>query len=77
MRGEVGMEKIYHTQDRNYTLRFEPLSNSNGTVHFIDHYKEEESTVGFTVDDREFGYRVQQNFPSIIADLIRHLQKLK
>jgi Queuosine biosynthesis protein QueC len=70
MRGEVGMKKIYHTQDRDYTLRFEPLSNSNGTVHFIDHYKDEESTVGFTVDDREFGYRVQQNFPSIIADLI-------
>jgi hypothetical protein len=70
MCGEVGMQEIYETQDRNYTLRFEPLSNSNGTVHFIDHLKDEQSTIGFTVNDRELGYRVQQEFSSVIADLI-------
>ncbi len=64
------MEKIHYTQDRDYTLRFEPLSNSNGTVHFIDHFKDEAITIGLTIDDREFGYRVKQEFPSVIADLI-------
>ncbi len=62
--------KKHHTHDSDYTLRFSPVLNSNGFVRFIDHSRNKESIIGLTVDDKEFGCRVQQEFPSVVADLI-------
>ncbi|WP_228062018.1 7-cyano-7-deazaguanine synthase [Coleofasciculus sp. LEGE 07081] len=62
--------KKHHTHDSDYTLRFSPVLNSNGSVCFVDHFRNKESTIGLTVDDREFGCRVQRKFPSVVADLI-------
>ncbi|EDX75939.1 hypothetical protein MC7420_5373 [Coleofasciculus chthonoplastes PCC 7420] len=66
----LDMMKKHYTHDSDYTLRFSPVLNSNGCVHFIDHSRNKENTFGLTVDDQEFGYRVQPRFPSVIADLI-------
>jgi 7-cyano-7-deazaguanine synthase in queuosine biosynthesis len=62
--------KIHDTCNNDYTLLFYPIMNSDGNVHFIDHSRDKKSTIGIAVDDSEFKYRVQQEFPSIIADLI-------
>lgn len=58
------------TQNSDYTLIFSSVSNRNGNVQFINHSRSEENKIGLAVDDSDFGYRVQQEFPSIIADLI-------
>ena len=70
MRCELNMTKKHHTHDINYTLHFGSVLNSNGIVRFVDHSRNKESTIGLTVDDKDFRYRVQQEFPSIVADLI-------
>jgi 7-cyano-7-deazaguanine synthase in queuosine biosynthesis len=62
--------KKYDTHDSDYTLLFDPVMNSNGNVRCINHSRDKESNVGISVDDSEFRYRVQQEFPPIIADLI-------
>lgn len=62
--------KKHYTYDSDYTLHFDSILNSNGKVRFIDHSSGKESTIGITVDDQDFKYRVWQEFPSIIADLI-------
>jgi len=62
--------KRYDTHNSDYTLLFGPVMNSNGNVRFINHSIGKESAIGIAVDDSEFGCRVQQEFPSIIADLI-------
>jgi hypothetical protein len=65
------MMNFQQVDNRKYTLYFDSICNSNGAVNFIDHFNNDEKTfLDFTVDDREFGYRVQQELPSIIADLI-------
>jgi 7-cyano-7-deazaguanine synthase in queuosine biosynthesis len=66
----LDMMKKHHTHDSDYTLCFSPVLNSNGFVRLIDHSRNKESTIGLTVDDREFGCRVQREFPSVVADLI-------
>lgn len=63
------MEK-HNIHGSDYTLLFSSVMNSNGNVLFVDHSRDRESRVGLTVDDSKFRYRVQQEFPSIIADLI-------
>lgn len=70
MNCKLSMANNYHTHDSEYTLRFSPVLNSNGFVRFIDHSTDKESIIGLTVDDREFGCRVQRQFPSVVADLI-------
>lgn len=60
----------YNTHDSDYTLLFDPVMNSNGKVLFIDYFRNKASKIGIAVDDSEFGCRVQQEFPSVIADLI-------
>jgi 7-cyano-7-deazaguanine synthase in queuosine biosynthesis len=62
--------KIHDTHDSDYTLLFDSVMNSNGNVRCIDHSRDRESNIGIAIDDSEFGCRVQQEFPSIIADLI-------
>ncbi len=63
-------QKLHNGDHSNYTLLFEPVSNSNGSVRFIDHSQGKELTVGINVDDEAFGYRVQVEFPAIIADIV-------
>ncbi|GAB4376361.1 MAG: hypothetical protein Kow00121_23300 [Elainellaceae cyanobacterium] len=55
---------------RGYTLQFSDVLNNNGTVRLINHIKNDESIVGLSINDRDFQCRIQQEFPSIIADLI-------
>jgi 7-cyano-7-deazaguanine synthase in queuosine biosynthesis len=62
--------KIHDTHNYDYTLLFDSVMNSNGNVRCIDHSRNKESTISIAIDDSEFGCRVQQEFPSIIADLI-------
>jgi Queuosine biosynthesis protein QueC len=62
--------KKYDIHDSDYTLLFSSVKNSNSNVQFIDRARGRESKIGLTIDDSEFGCRVQQEFPSIIADLI-------
>lgn len=62
--------KKHYTYDIDYTLHFDSILNNNGKVRFIDHSSGKENTIGITVDDNDFKYRVCQEFPSIIADLI-------
>ena len=56
--------------DNDYTLLFDPIASSSGNVQLIDHAKDKESNIGLALDDSGFAYRIQQDFPSIIADLI-------
>ena len=53
-----------------YTLDFDPISNSKGLVSFVDRSKGNEQVVDLTVDDEEFSYRVLEDVPPIIADII-------
>jgi 7-cyano-7-deazaguanine synthase in queuosine biosynthesis len=62
--------KKNNIHNNDYTLIFDSIANKNGSVQFIDHSRGKESSIGIVVDDNEFRYRVQQEFPSIIADLI-------
>jgi Queuosine biosynthesis protein QueC len=63
-------QKLHNGDYNNYTLHFEPVLNSNGSVRFIDRSQSKEVNVGINVDDEAFGYRVQAEFPAIVADLI-------
>lgn len=62
--------KNYCTYDSDYTFYFDSVLSSNGSFRFMDHSKGKESTVGLTLDDQDFQYRVMRDFPSAIADLI-------
>ncbi len=44
--------------------------SGGGSVRLLDHSRNRESNVKVAVDDSAFNYRVQKEFPSIIADLI-------
>lgn len=63
------MKKLSES-DSNYTLIFDPIVDTDGSVRFHDHAKNKDISIGIAVDATEFKYRVQQEFPSIIADLI-------
>ena len=63
-------QKLQGIDHTNYTLEFSPVSNSNGFVRLINHSQGQERTVGINVLDYEFKYRVQAEFPAIIADII-------
>ena len=62
--------KRQNVQDSEFTLLFEPVMSSGGAVRLLDHSRNRESNVKVAVDDSAFSYRVQKEFPSIIADLI-------
>lgn len=62
--------KFITSKDSDYTLMFDPIQNSNGSLVFLDHKKSIERTIGFTINDKEFSYRAIQDCPNIIADLI-------
>ncbi|RCJ29521.1 hypothetical protein A6769_35300 [Nostoc punctiforme NIES-2108] len=63
-------QKLNNSDYSDYILHFEPIVNSNGSVHFIDHSQCNNFTIGINVDDTEFKYRVKEEFPAIVADLI-------
>ena len=54
----------------NYTLHFQAVSNSDGTVLFTNHSADKKVTVGINVEDTEFKYRVKGEFPAIVADIV-------
>lgn len=53
------MKKEFHTHDSDYTLDFGSGVNSNGCIQFTDHATKKESSIGITIDDEEFNYRVK------------------
>lgn len=57
-------------QGSEFTLLFESVMHSGGNIYLRDHSRNRESNVRITVDDSAFSYRIQKEFPSIIADLI-------
>ncbi|ALF52911.1 hypothetical protein ACX27_08630 [Nostoc piscinale CENA21] len=55
---------------QDYTLDFQPVSNIDGSVLFIDHSRGKQLNFGINVDDKEFKYRVKADFSPVVADLI-------
>jgi 7-cyano-7-deazaguanine synthase in queuosine biosynthesis len=53
-----------------YSFIFGSIMNQNGSVRYINNVTGDERIIDLRVDDTEFGQRIQQEFPSIIADLI-------
>jgi 7-cyano-7-deazaguanine synthase in queuosine biosynthesis len=61
----------YHNKNViDYRFEFNPISNNNGLISFIDNSQNQEQLIGFNINDKEFGYRVEKEFPSLMADLI-------
>lgn len=58
------------TQGSEFTLFFESIMSGDGNICLRDYSRSRESNVRIAIDDSEFSYRIQQEFPSIIADLI-------
>lgn len=63
-------DNLFNQSFRDYTFDFQPVLKRNGAVNFIDHFYNQEHLIGFNVNDEAFTYRVEKQFPSIIADLI-------
>jgi hypothetical protein len=63
------MEK-QSAQGSDFTLLFKSVMSNGGNICLHDHSKNKESNVRIAVDDSAFSYRIQKEFPSIIADLI-------
>lgn len=55
---------------REYTLQFSDVLDKSSAINVFDRIKKTESRVGISIDDRVFQYRIQKEFPSVIADLI-------
>jgi len=53
-----------------YKFEFNPISNSNGLIKFIDNSQNQEQLIGFNINDKLFAYRVEKEFSSLMADLI-------
>ena len=66
----LGIKKEIRTHDSDYTLDFGAGINNDGSVHFTDHTREHERDIGIFLDNQAFNYRVKQEFPSAVADLI-------
>ena len=63
-------KKLNESNYKDYSLDFQPVLNSNGSVQFFDHSQNKKLTIGINVNDIEFKYRVKAEFPPIVADLI-------
>jgi len=63
-------EKTIDNEYKNYNFIFSPVLNNKGSVRVLDDSRLEDKTFRLVVDDKELGYRVQTEFPSVIADLI-------
>lgn len=66
----LDQKRLNESYYSDYTLDFQSVSNSNGSVLFIDHSHNQELTIGINIDDTELNYRVKTEFPATIADLI-------
>lgn len=53
-----------------YTLIFSSVQNDDGSVRFINRASGVEEAIGVSINDHDFRYRTQKEFPSIVADLI-------
>ncbi|ESA38926.1 hypothetical protein N836_29470 [Leptolyngbya sp. Heron Island J] len=56
--------------DPDFTLLFDSIMDDGGRIRFCDHSRNRESKVRVAIHDSPFSYRVQREFPSVIADLI-------
>jgi 7-cyano-7-deazaguanine synthase in queuosine biosynthesis len=63
-------KKEVHIRHSDYTLDFGAGINNDGSVHFTDHTREHERDIGIFLDNQVFNYRVKQEFPSTVADMI-------
>jgi 7-cyano-7-deazaguanine synthase in queuosine biosynthesis len=61
------IEEIESSEYKNYSFYFNPISNKNGTVRFIDHSKREEINIGVSINDKELTQFFQY---SVITDII-------
>ncbi|MBW4492476.1 MAG: 7-cyano-7-deazaguanine synthase [Oscillatoria princeps RMCB-10] len=64
------VHKLHDSAGSDYILHFGSVLDSNGFVQFIDCSQGKQLTVGINVDDLEFKYRVQAEFPATVADLV-------
>lgn len=53
-----------------YTLEFSSIQNTQGTVCFTDHARDQQVNVSINIDDTGFQCRLKVEYPSKIADLI-------
>ncbi|MDY6804535.1 MAG: hypothetical protein SXA11_12110 [Cyanobacteriota bacterium] len=67
---ELSSAQKRRSTNSHYTFNFEPISNSKGSVRFVDRSKGDERVIGLTVDDQELSNRVLPNFPPIVADIV-------
>jgi hypothetical protein len=57
-------------QQLEYCLHFTPLQDNGSIVRRIDRATGEDHRFKVSIDDHDFKHRVQQEFPSVIADVI-------
>ena len=53
-----------------HTLLFDPLQDKGSVIRLIDRAAGHEHNVEVCIDDHNFKHRIQQEFPSVIADVI-------
>jgi 7-cyano-7-deazaguanine synthase in queuosine biosynthesis len=57
-------------QTLQYTLLFDPLQDNRSIITLANSETADKYTVEICIDDHSFKHRVQQEFPSVIADII-------
>jgi 7-cyano-7-deazaguanine synthase in queuosine biosynthesis len=57
-------------QQSEYILLFDSLQDNGSTVRWINRATGDARRVRISIDDHEFKHRIQQEFPSVIADVI-------
>jgi hypothetical protein len=62
--------KSLDRQQLEYCLHFDPLQDNGSIVRRIDRATGDEHGVRVKIDDHDFKHRIQQQFPSVIADVI-------
>ncbi len=63
------MKSLDH-QQLEYYLHFDPLQDNGSIVRRIDLASGGEHSARVSIDDHDFKHRIQQQFPSVIADVI-------
>ena len=62
--------KSLDRQAAEQTLLFDPLQDNSSIIHLIDRATGEKNSVEIAIDTSDFKHRIQQDFPSQIADII-------
>lgn len=58
------------SQATKHILLFEPLQGNSSIIRLLNQETGHKSTVRIGIDDHDFKHRIQQEFPSVIADVI-------